>query len=512
VDDAFSLGVDVRQPSSRETAAGAGWSDCGGPGAWKSEVPADAKSLSWVRPKTLWIARNDVLAKYISDPVDRSRTAWIRLARERAAATGGDPDFVVRRGASGDSTSFLLLGDPGEGDDSQYAVVPALLSQSEGAEFTVICSDVIYPTGEIGDYRSKFFRPYRSLDAPMFAIPGNHDWYDGLHGFMSHLCGIDASEAPLEAGPGWRGMLTRLLWRRSLRPGDDDIAQMRAERAGERQRSVPPQPGPYWAIDAGPVRIVGIDTGIIGTIDAEQGAWLRRVSYGSDRPKILITGKPLYVDARRVPGRIRGEQGTVDDIVRDPAARYVMAVGGDTHNYQRYPVTLPDGRVVQYVVNGGGGAYTHATHQIPRIDEKKLPGTSEDEFRCYPLRGDSLARFSQLYDRKLAGGRGLLALEPEEAASYMGQLLGMTPTRGGPLGQLSRRAHRAARLLAPLPAKRGFHRFASEYFDWNDPPFFKQFLRVDVEPGRLRMRCFGVSGCARASTDPPVEDEIIVPL
>jgi hypothetical protein len=94
----------------------------------------------------------------------------------------------------------------------------------------------------------------------------------------------------------------------------------------------------------------------------------------------------------------------------------------------------------------------------------------------------------------------------------MGQLLGMTPTRGGPLGQLSRRAHRAARLLAPLPAKRGFHRFASEYFDWNDPPFFKQFLRVDVEPGRLRMRCFGVSGCARASTDPPVEDEIIVPL
>ena len=46
---------------------------------------------------------------------------------------------------------------------------------------------------------------------------------------------------------------------------------------------------------------------------------------------------------------------------------------------------------------------------------------------------------------------------------------------------LSRRARLAARLLQPAPSARGFHRFASEFFDWNDPPFFKQFLRVDVE-------------------------------
>ncbi|MER7100030.1 hypothetical protein ABT383_10155, partial [Streptomyces humidus] len=31
---------------------------------------------------------------------------------------------------------------------------------------------------------------------------------------------------------------------------------------------------PYWAIDAGPVRIIGIDTGLLGVLDAEQGAWL----------------------------------------------------------------------------------------------------------------------------------------------------------------------------------------------------------------------------------------------
>ena len=492
------------QRSSRQTAAGAGWEDCGGPGAWKADVPAGARPNSWLRPSTLWAARNDVIAKHVYDPIDRARVAWVRMARERARARGHDEDFVVRRRTDG-PVSFLLLGDPGEGDDSQYAVVPSLLAKADGVDFTIICSDVIYPSGELGDYRTRFFRPYRDLDGPVFAIPGNHDWYDGLHGFMSHLCGIDAPEAPLEVGPGPRGWVARKLWRRTMRPADEDLAAMRRERSRTGQILEPPQPGPYWAIDTGPLRIVGIDTGVVGTLDAEQLEWLRRVSLGSDRPKILVTGKPLIVNGHRLP---EGVGGAVDAIVRDPRARYVMAVGGDTHNYQRYNVELPDGRTIQYVVSGGGGAYTHATHQIPRVE---LDGCDEDGFRCYPLRSDSLARFSQLYDERLGGGRGWLRLSPAEAATHLSKLLGMEPTREGRI-ELSPRARRAAKLLQPAPAKRGFHRFASEYFDWNDPPFFKQFLRLDAEQDALTVRCFGVTGCSRATADPPVEDEFTVRL
>ena len=75
---------------------------------------------------------------------------------------------------------------------------------------------------------------------------------------------------------------------------------------------------------------------------------------------------------------------------------------------------------------------------------------------------------------------------------------------------LSRRAKLAAKLLQPAPSARGFHRFASEFFDWNDPPFFKQFLRVDVTEDTLTVRCFGVTGCRNASDTPPVEDEFSV--
>ena len=156
------------------------------------------------------------------------------------------------------------------------------------------------------------------------------------------------------------------------------------------------------------------------------------------------------------------------------------------------------------MVAGGGGAYTHATHQIPRVEL-----IDEDDFRCYPLRSDSLARFSQLYDAKFAGGKGRLTLSSAEAATYLSDLLQLTPTREQPV-PLSRRARFAAKLLQPAPSASGFHRFASEYFDWNDPPFFKQFLRVDVADDELTVRCFGVTGCRDAIAEPPVEDSFSV--
>lgn len=497
------MAAGVGQPSSRDSAAGAGWQNCGGPGTWKADVPADTKPNSWLRPSTLWEARNDVLAKKLYDPVDRARKTWVRLARERALATGGDPSFVIRRGSGEGPVSFLLLGDPGEGDDSQYAVVPPLLSQSQAVDFAIVCSDVVYPAGELGDYRTKFFRPYRHLDCPVLAVPGNHDWYDGLHGFMSHLCGIEVPYEPLEVGPGWRGALTRRLWRQGTPVSPEDIADMRKDRGLPGQRADPPQPGPYWALDVGPLRIVGIDTGIIGALDDDQERWLREVSQSSDRPKVLVTGKPLIVNGHRIPD---AEGAAIEAVVRDPAARYVMAIGGDTHNYQRYPVRVDDGRTIQYVVSGGGGAYTHATHQIPHVD---VDGVDEDAFKCYPLRSDSLARFSQLYDQRLTGGHGWLQLDPDEAATYLSKLLHMTPTREDTV-RLSLRARIASWVLQPAPAKHGFHRFASEFFDWNHPPFFKQFLRLDADANAMRVRCFGVSGCATASADPPLEDEFTV--
>ena len=175
---------------------------------------------------------------------------------------------------------------------------------------------------------------------------------------------------------------------------------------------------------------------------------LPRLARRRELPKVLLTGKPIWVDgeyhptsdrvgARRPAGAHSYE--TVDDIVRDPGNNYVAAIGGDMHNYQRYTVRINgerdrDGetsRRIEYVVSGGAGAYMSATHRIPKIDggdvetedirEKRRaqvkanrndrsleflrPETveplSEGEFHCYPRRGDSLAYYTRWFGRRL---------------------------------------------------------------------------------------------------------------
>ncbi|MFI1168206.1 metallophosphoesterase family protein [Streptomyces sp. NPDC020801] len=496
--------------SSRDTVEGAGWT-AGEPGTYRQLMPGRVQKLSWLDPRTLWAARNGVAASWFGDPTGRTRCRWVA---QRAAA-GAPADKVIRR-ADPDRFSFMVIGDTGEGDASQYAVVPGFLKVGQGTAFTVIASDVIYPVGSTDDYGTKFFRPYQDYPAPMYAIPGNHDWYEDLGGFMRVFCG-DAP--PLAPGPKPR-LLGRAWWRALLwhrpRPADEQrLAEARRLRSAPGQQAV--QPGPYWAIDAGPVRIVGIDTGLLGTIDAEQGAWLREVSQGP-RPKILVTGSPLYVDGEHHPCAIEGG-GTVDAIVRDPAHHYVAAIGGDIHNYQRYPVDV-GGRTLQYVVSGGGGAFMHATHTIPRVS---VANVAEADFRCYPLRGDSLAFYSRLYGRRLRLRR-FFTLTEAEAMAVVAERLGIPPVRsqGAPV-RVTRRVRLVASLLGAgrrperrtrfrLPVRKIYTRLFSPGSATYSPPFFKSFLRLDVSAEAIRLRCFAATGNLAQEIDPPVEDEVTIPL
>ncbi|MDQ3764001.1 MAG: metallophosphoesterase [Actinomycetota bacterium] len=496
------LSTDLTQ-SSRDSEEGAGWHSCAGLGTWKEDVPAGAKPSSWLRPSTLWQSRNDIIAKFIADPTAAARARWVELARQRARQAGAHPDFVISR-AAGDTVSVLVIGDPGEGDNSQYALTGPLLNMSKDADFAVICSDVVYPAGNIDDYGRSFHHPYRNLKLPIYAVPGNHDWYDSLHGFMHCFCKLhDAGYLP-EFGRGPAARLAGLLWRQSPATTGGGVA--------ERPPPDPLQPAPYFAIDAGPVRFVGIDTGITRQIDEDQYHWLRRVSLDApERPKILLTGAPIYVDNKYRPGHVMGRRTeTVDSVVTDPRANYVMAIGGDIHNYQRYPVPVAGGRTIQYIVSGGGGAYMHATHRIPTVG---VNGVDESAFRCYPLRRDSLARFSQVIDKKLFGGSRTITIDaPTAGRFYKKQGVTTAQSHRPVTGQLSFGEWIKAEVVRRIPAGRLFHRVGSELFDYDEPPFFKQFLRIDANSRKITVSCFGVTGCADTEHTPPVEDQFDIQL
>jgi hypothetical protein len=44
------------------------------------------------------------------------------------------------------------------------------------------------------------------------------------------------------------------------------------------------------------------------------------------------------------------------------------------------------------------------------------------------------------------------------------------------------------------------------------PPFFKSFLRLDVSPTAVRVRCFAATGLRDQELDPPVEDDFLIAL
>jgi len=85
---------------------------------------------------------------------------------------------------------------------------------------------------------------------------------------------------------------------------------------------------------------------------------------------------------------------------------------------------------------------------------------------------------------------------------------------------IDRKARAIAKVMLPKPG--GFfskvrtagpvQAFVAEIFDSDDPPFFKDFLRLEVEPGALTIKAYGVTGWADDEKDPQREDCVRIPL
>src|SRR5687768_16238239 len=67
--------------------------------------------------------------------------------------------------------SFLVIGDPGEGDASQHVLRDRylLLGGRPDVKFLLVSSDVVYPSGEMKDYEPKFYLPFKGFGQPVYA-------------------------------------------------------------------------------------------------------------------------------------------------------------------------------------------------------------------------------------------------------------------------------------------------------------------------------------------------------
>ena len=119
-----------------------------------------------------------------------------------AYGSAGDGMFRVSPpGIESGDFSFIVIGDTGEGDASQLSLVDSYLNlgQRDDVKFLIVSSDIIYPAGAMSDYESNFYLPFKGFTKPIYAIPGNHDWFDALEGFNANFLEPKAARAALAA-------------------------------------------------------------------------------------------------------------------------------------------------------------------------------------------------------------------------------------------------------------------------------------------------------------------------
>jgi uncharacterized membrane protein HdeD (DUF308 family) len=284
-----------------------------------------------------------------------SRTDVWREAMARAVVAGsgqpaGATTFAVVPPGTGADFSFVVIGDPGEGDASQHVLRDRLLAVANGPDvrFVVVSSDVVYPTGSMNDYEAKFWLPFKGVTRPVYAIPGNHDWYDALEAFCAVFLEPDAARAAIRARAEADLRVTSTTEDRiEMLVGDAD----RLRRAYAVQTGF--QRAPFFEIQTERFALLGIDTGILRTIDPAQAEWLQAaLERSAGKLTMAIIGHPFFAG---------GHDTTVGDddfahlkqLLVGRGVTIVMA--GDTHDLEYY--TQAGASKVHHVVNGGGGAY-----------------------------------------------------------------------------------------------------------------------------------------------------------
>jgi hypothetical protein len=254
------------------------------------------------------------------------------------------PAQVHEHSGDGDELWLDFVADLGDGFDATYSVA-SLIAASElrpagtteplrRGHILVMGGDEVYPAASTVDYEDRSKGVYRAAlpvltdDSPkLFALPGNHDWYDGLTSFLR----VFAQQRPFG---GWHTEQTRSYFAVSL-------------------------PHRWW--------LYAIDTQFDDYVDAPQLAYFKDAAEHLQRGDavILCTSTPAWVPAGS-GGPTKGYD-TVEfflrEIVRKREATVPLMLTGDKHHYARY--AEQDG-AAQRITCGLGGAYLSGTHTLPR--------------------------------------------------------------------------------------------------------------------------------------------------
>jgi hypothetical protein len=236
---------------------------------------------------------------------------------------------------------FDYAADTGDGFNSTFAIADALarptldLPDAAGSsvatragKLLVFGGDEVYPYPTRSEYETRTETPYRLAFSgrarpDVFAIPGNHDWYDSLVAFSRTFC------RPERGFAGCPTRQTRSYFALKL-------------------------PANWW--------LIAIDLQLGADLDEPQMQYFQRIASRMDESArlILCVPQPRWILEDAYPKHAGYEERTSTRYLEEKVfgRRPRVYLTGDLHFYKRHENV--DG--VQKITSGGAGAFLHPTH------------------------------------------------------------------------------------------------------------------------------------------------------
>jgi hypothetical protein len=236
---------------------------------------------------------------------------------------------------------FDYAADTGDGFNSTFAIADAIAQPSlelrgadgaridtQAGKLLVFGGDEVYPYPTRSEYETRTETPYRlaftgRARPDVFAIPGNHDWYDSLVAFSRTFC------RPERGFAGCPSRQTRSYFALKL-------------------------PGDWW--------LLAIDLQLGAELDEPQVQYFQKIAARMDDAArlILCVPEPRWILEDAYPKHPSYEELAstrfLEEQVFKRKARVFLT--GDLHFYKRHE--NPEG--VQKITSGGAGAFLHPTH------------------------------------------------------------------------------------------------------------------------------------------------------
>lgn len=390
--------------------------------------------------------RVDVWRKRMAEDVEKDALG-AGVPAEKVFAI--EPEGVTTEG----DFSFIVIGDTGEGDPSQLSLHDQIIAagKRDAVKFLVLSSDVVYPDGKMKDYERNFYLPFKGFEKPIYAIPGNHDWFDANEGFNANF---------LEAGAAQLALRARLAedLKTEAVTTDDRFNEITTEAA--RLRSLYRirnglQRAPFFEMHAGGFSLIAVDTGILRRLDDKEKAWLEAaLGRAGNNFKMVVLGHPFYV-----AGMYQGQRDAAFDEIYATLQRFGVdvAMAGDTHDFEFYRARYGahENKEMLHFVNGGGGAYLSIGTALGFPENPPV-----ESYAFYPRTDELTAKINR------------------ETPGWKMPFYWWMKWLGG----------------YPFDSET-----VSGAFDFNRAPFFQSFMQVSVErsENRVRFLLYGVNGQLR---------------